>query len=143
MIRWTTSTVFLPFLVMVRRTWATWAAPAKSIQTGAWTVLMVRGARRPWPRSVLWEATGTFCPGEPFERSKRRGLVGLDGEHVVRSGGGDRFRGLGLGVHRVDGDHASVQVSRVERGQQVYYCGELVCLGRDRRVAHDGSAGMV
>jgi hypothetical protein len=38
---------FLPFFVTVRRTCATWAAPANPIQAGAKTALIVRWALRP------------------------------------------------------------------------------------------------
>src|SRR5689334_12881876 len=53
--RQTTSTVFFPFLVTVRRSCATWAAPANPIQAGARTALIVRRDLRPWP--VLTEET--------------------------------------------------------------------------------------
>jgi hypothetical protein len=53
---------FFPFFVTVRRTCATWAASAKSIQADASTALMVRRARRPWP--VLTDkAEGTEAQG--------------------------------------------------------------------------------
>jgi hypothetical protein len=39
----------LLFFVTVRRTCATWAAPANPIQAGTSTALIVRRARRPWP----------------------------------------------------------------------------------------------
>jgi hypothetical protein len=44
MIRYTTSTVFLPFRVTVRRSCVTWAAPSNSIQAGASATLIVRRA---------------------------------------------------------------------------------------------------
>jgi hypothetical protein len=46
-LRCTTSTVFLPFVVTVRRTCAARAVPLNSIQEGASAALMVRRARRP------------------------------------------------------------------------------------------------
>src|SRR5580700_7246965 len=38
--RHTTPAVFLPFFVTMRRTWATWAAPANAIQAGTSTALI-------------------------------------------------------------------------------------------------------
>ena len=56
-----------PFLVTVRRTWATWAAPANSIQAGTSATLIVRRARRPW--SLLTdEVAGTAAQGSSFSR---------------------------------------------------------------------------
>lgn len=51
-IRYTTSTVFFPALVTVRRSWATWLAPVNCGQpgkVGMSMTLMVRVARLPWP----------------------------------------------------------------------------------------------
>ena len=48
-----TSTVFLAFLVVVRRVWATWRAPANVMQAGAPTTLIFLVARRPWPVWVV------------------------------------------------------------------------------------------
>src|SRR6185437_3582454 len=55
----------LSFLVTVRRSCATWAAPANPIQAGARTALIVRRARRPW--SVLTEeSAGMRAQGSFF-----------------------------------------------------------------------------
>lgn len=79
-------------------------------------------------------------PGQRLECLQQGGLVGLDGEHVVRSGGGDRCGGVVLGVHRIDGDHASVQVSGVEPGQEIADSGDLVRLRGHRVLAqHDAT----
>ena len=60
--RYTTSTVFLPFFVTVRRSCATWAAPSNSTQAGASTALIVRRARRPWP-VLTADTAGTPAQG--------------------------------------------------------------------------------
>jgi hypothetical protein len=51
--RWTTSTVFFPARVTVRRTWAIWTASAKPTQADAVTPLRVRVTRRRWPVLVI------------------------------------------------------------------------------------------
>jgi hypothetical protein len=57
--------LLLPFVVTVRRIWATWAAPAKPIWSGAVRDLMVRMTRRPWlTRAVL--RAGTSFQGRAF-----------------------------------------------------------------------------
>jgi hypothetical protein len=74
-IRYTTSTVFLPFLVTVRRTCATWAAPSNSIQEGASAALTLRRARR--PRSVLTAETRDGGPGQLLELPVQAGMLAL------------------------------------------------------------------
>ena len=88
-------------------------------------------------------AGGYAAPGQRLEPGQQSRLVGLDGEDVVRAGGEDRVGGIGLGVHGVQGDHASAQVSRVEPGQQVTHCGDLVALRGDRDLPEDDTAGVV
>lgn len=68
-----TSTVFLPFLVMVRRSWA---APWNSIQAGATTALMVRRARQPWP-VLTAETAGTPAQGSFLSCLHRVGMLAL------------------------------------------------------------------
>jgi hypothetical protein len=71
-----TSTVFLPFLVTVRRTCATWAAPSNPVQAGASTALTVRRVRRPW--SVLTaETAGTRAQGSFLSCLQRAGMLAL------------------------------------------------------------------
>jgi hypothetical protein len=65
--------------MVVRRIWATWAAPAKVIQAGAATTLMVRRIRRPWPVLTL-ECPGNMAPGQLLACGVQAGLAGLDGE---------------------------------------------------------------
>jgi hypothetical protein len=51
--RYTTSVVFLPFFVTVRRSCATWAAPWNSIQAGATPSLHdFAGSLRPRPSAI-------------------------------------------------------------------------------------------
>jgi len=74
--RYTTSTVFLPFLVTVRLSCATGAAPANPIQAGASTALMLRRARRPW--SVLTaETAGIAVQGSFLSCRYRAGMLAL------------------------------------------------------------------
>ena len=49
-------------VVVVRLIRTTWAAPAKSIHSGASTAWTVRRTRRPWPVSTL-ETAGTSFQG--------------------------------------------------------------------------------
>ena len=74
--RYTTSTVFLPFLVTVRRTCATWAAPANPVQAGTSTALIVRRARRPWP-VLTAEVAGIAVQGSFFSCLYRVGMLAL------------------------------------------------------------------
>src|SRR6476646_8950202 len=95
--------VLRPLMVRVRRSWMIWAAPGKSIQSGAWTALMVRRTRRPWLGSVVLTA-GHVTPGQGLARGARGRLVGLDGQDVVGAPAGDVVGGLPLAVHRVGAD---------------------------------------
>jgi hypothetical protein len=75
-IRYTTSTVFFPFFVTVRRTCATYAAAANPIQAGANAALIVRRARR--LGSVLTDETaGTAFQGRFFSCRYRVGMLAL------------------------------------------------------------------
>ena|SRR5271169_3367833 len=74
--RYTTSVVFLPFLVTVRRSCATWAAPWNSIQAGASAALIVRRARRPWP-VVTDDTEGTAAQGSFFSCRYSVGVLAL------------------------------------------------------------------
>jgi hypothetical protein len=74
-ITWTTSTLFLTFLVVVRRICATCRAAVKPIQAGASTVLIVLVVRRPCPSRVA-EYAGTSFQGRA-RRRRRGGLVAL------------------------------------------------------------------
>lgn len=53
--------------------------------------------------------------------------VGVDGEHVVPTGGENQRRGAVLGVHRIDGDHHLLQVEQAEKLAEIW---DLVALGR-------------
>ena len=66
----------LAFLVTVRRSCATWAAPANPIQAGTSATLIVRRARRPW--SVLTaEIAGIAVQGSFFSCLYRVGMLPL------------------------------------------------------------------
>ena len=53
-----------------------WAAPGKSIQSGAWTALMVRRTRRPWLGSLVLTA-GTSRQGRALHAARRVGWFAL------------------------------------------------------------------
>jgi hypothetical protein len=59
-----------------------WAAPGKSIQSGAWTALMVRRTRRPWLGSVV--LLQIEQPDQPDHRGKPgRIFIAADGMRSV------------------------------------------------------------
>lgn len=65
---------------------------------------------------------------EVLEHRQELWVVSLDGEDVVRAGIEDGLSGVVLGMHRIQGDHASVQVSGIEPGQQITHRVDLVQL---------------
>jgi hypothetical protein len=55
-------------------------------------------------------------PGQPLAAVQEGGLVGLDGEQVVRLLDGDQeVRSLGVGLERVGGDHRAGQVQALKQ----------------------------
>jgi hypothetical protein len=55
-------------------------------------------------------------PGQPLAAAQEGGLVGLDGEQVVRLLDGDQeVRSLGVGLERVGGDHHTGQVQALKQ----------------------------
>jgi hypothetical protein len=55
-------------------------------------------------------------PGQPLAAVQERGLVGLDGEQVVRLLDGDQeVCSLGVGLERVGGDHRAGQVQALKQ----------------------------
>lgn len=64
------------------------------------------------------------------------GLVRLHAEDVVSAGVEDRLRGVGLGVHGVDGDHRAGQVETV---QEVLHRWDLVALRGHRDLPEHGA----
>jgi hypothetical protein len=68
--------VFFPCLVTVLRICAIWTAPWNSIHGGAWTTLMARVTRRPWPL-VETRRAGTFCHRSAFHARYKVGWFRL------------------------------------------------------------------
>lgn len=82
-------------------------------------------------------------PGQLLQLFEQRGLVRFDGEDAVSSRVEDGLRGIVRGVHRIGGDHASVQVRGLDPGQDVPHGGNLVGLRIDLTLPQDDSCGVV
>jgi hypothetical protein len=131
--------VFLPFLVTVRRIWASWVAPANSTQAGAVVTLMVRVVLRPCPRLVVvW--LGTSFQGRLLQALWSVGWLPLTVKRSHRRRWCHLLRGVGLCVHCVDGDD---DVGEVEHFQELLYCWDLVGFRGHRELPDHCSGGLV
>jgi hypothetical protein len=79
-------------------------------------------------------------PGQLLQPLVQGGHVGLDGHDVVRAAGDDQLSGVGLYVHRIDGDDRAGQVR--EGRQEIADRWDLVRLRRDSDLSEDGSDAM-
>ena len=116
-----------------------WAAPGKSIQSGACTALMVRRTRRPWLGSVVL-TSGHVAPGQGLACGAQGRLVRLHGQNVVAAPAGDVTGGVPLAMHRICGDDG---VGDVHAVQQVPQGGDLVAFGGHRELADHRARGLV
>jgi len=124
----------LPFFVTVRRTCATWAAPANPIQAGARDGL----DRAAGPAAVVRAHRrdgGDASPGQLLELPVQRRHVALDRHHVIRVPASDDLSGVALRVQCVDRYDRAGQTG--ERFQQVPHRGDLVRLRGHRHLPED------
>jgi hypothetical protein len=84
---------------------------------------------------------GDAMPGQALAAVQQGGLVGLDGEHVVRLlAGHEELGGLWVGLERVGGDHYA---GKVQGGQQRGKGGRLLGRAADLALGQHRAGGVV